>query len=70
MLKASGRAVVRGMGHAVLVLMVLLITCSAAVDGPSTKGMKVPIFSGKDEEWQMWWMAFCTFATIHASAME
>ncbi len=50
MLKASGRAVVRGMGHAVLVLMVLLITCSAAVDGPSTKGMKVPIFSGKDEE--------------------
>ena len=49
----------------ILVLMWLLATvmCSG-VDPDSTKSVKVPVFSGKKSDFQIWWMRFIVFATI------
>ena len=43
-----------------LLAMVLCI----GMDTDSTKNVQVPVFSGKQEDFQIWWIRFMAFATI------
>ena len=46
-----------------LVWLLAMVLC-AGMDTDSTKNVRVPVFSGKQEDFQIWWMRFMAFATI------
>ena len=45
-------------------LLLLVLSKSTAMDTDSTKTIKAPQFSGKQEEFQIWWMRFKAFAML------
>ena len=59
--------------HVSFVLLILLITdmfvsCASAGEEASKK-IQVPVFSGKSDEFQVWWMRFKAYATLIGFAM-
>ena len=45
-------------------LLNLALVATMDRDSSSTKSMKVPVFTGKQEDFQVWWMRFKSFATL------
>jgi len=49
---------------AVLANLIILVNCMDAV-----RSLKVPTFSGRDEDFQLWWMRFCAYAALMKFAL-
>ena len=45
-------------------LLLFVLNRSTAMDTDATKSIKIPQFSGKQEEFQIWWMRFKAFAML------
>ena len=52
-----------------LLLILLIDVIEGAGSDEASKKMQVPVFSGKPEDFQVWWMRFKAYATLIGFAL-